>query len=158
MVPNDFCVDWNLLHDGNSSHASQPIMQQQQRPHLSMLQTQNLEIVKLRPACGNFLSQSTFSCPLAGSKAERRDSAIWSSWQLTERESELCKISPLLAVQKIDMSGEVGATSEETHHQVPIFLPSSLIKSDVIRKKKHLVVADASSFLSTSGPTKVLLR
>ena len=47
---------------------------------LSMLQTQNLEIVKLRPACDSFLSQSTFSCPLAGWRAERRDSAISSSW------------------------------------------------------------------------------
>ena len=160
-----FCADWNLIHDDNSSHASQST-QQQQRPHLSLAAAVDAANTKSRnckaPPC-LWQLPLTVNIQVSIGRLEGRQERLCNVIKLTERESELCK--RLICLEKWELPQKRPTNrSQYSVHQVwsnliyLIFLLPSLIKSDLIRRMKHLVVAGSSSSLSTSGPIKALLR
>ena len=118
------CIDANFGPPGCASQSTQ----QHPRPHLSLaaaaVDAANTKPRNCKAPPCLWRLPLTVNIQLSIGRFEGRKEKLCNLIKLTERESELCKISPL-SVQKIDMSGEVGATSEETHHQVPIFRPST---------------------------------
>ena len=95
LFPMIFCADWNLIHDDNSSHASQLTLQQQ-RPHLSLAAAAAVDAANTKsrnckaPPC-LWQLPLTVNIQLSIGRLEGRQERLWNVIKLTERESELCK-------------------------------------------------------------------